>query len=69
MSIFGDFKAFFEKNYDLRYNVMKQTEEFRRKAPPGNSVALIEEEEALAENPDGLVDGGGGNDNEDGDDY
>ena len=24
-------QAFFERNYDLRYNVMKQTEEFRRK--------------------------------------
>ena len=54
-------QAFFEKNYDLRYNVMKQTEEFRRKAPPGNSKALIgegkaliAEEVALIENPDGL---------------
>ena len=43
---------------------MKQTEEFRRKAPPGNSKALIgegkaliAEEVALIENPDGLVDG------------
>ena len=64
-------QAFFEKNYDLRYNVMKQTEEFRRKAPPGNSkaligegkaliaeeVALIRNYDALIENPDGLVDG------------
>ena len=57
-------QAFFEKNYDLRYNVMKQTEEFRRKAPPGNSEALIEreepligEEDGLIGNPDGLVDG------------
>ena len=40
-------QAFFEKNYDLRYNVMKQTEEFRRKAPPGNSKALIGEGKAL----------------------
>ena len=57
-------QAFFEKNYDLRYNVMKQTEEFRRKAPRGNSEALIGreepligEEDGLIGNPDGLVDG------------
>ena len=41
-------QAFFEKNYDLRYNVMKQTEEFRRKAPPGNPEALIKNPEPLA---------------------
>ena len=40
-------QAFFERNYDLRYNVMKQTEEFRRKAPPGDPEALIGQPEPL----------------------
>jgi hypothetical protein len=40
-------QAFFERNYDLRYNVMKQTEEFRRKAPPGDPEALIGNPEPL----------------------
>lgn len=46
-------QAFFEKNYDLRYNVMKQTEEFRRKAPPGDPEALIGQPEPLIDGPDG----------------
>ena len=46
-------QAFFERNYDLRYNVMKQTEEFRRKAPPGDPEALIGQPEPLIDGPDG----------------
>ena len=46
-------QAFFERNYDLRYNVMKQTEEFRRKAPPGDPEALIGQPEPLIDGPAG----------------
>ena len=48
-------QAFFERNYDLRYNVMKQTEEFRRKAPPGDPEPLIGERKALIGNPETVL--------------
>ena len=54
-------RRFFNENYDLRYNVMKQTEEYRRKEPSisqeellmAQQVPLIRQEEPLiqAEEP------------------
>lgn len=41
-------RRFFKENYDLRYNVMKQTEEFRRKEPSiARQEPLISREEPL----------------------
>ena len=41
-------RRFFKENYDLRYNVMKQTEEFRRKEPSiVRQEPLISREEPL----------------------
>ena len=41
-------RRFFKENYDLRYNVMKQTEEFRRKEPSiARKEPLISREEPL----------------------
>ena len=41
-------RRFFNENYDLRYNVMKQTEEFRRKEPSiARKEPLISREEPL----------------------
>jgi len=39
-------RTYFEKNYDLRYNVLKQTEEFRKKATHGAEKATHAAEEA-----------------------
>ena len=39
-------RRFFEKNYELRYNVLKQTEEFRRKATHRNEKATHGAEKA-----------------------
>ncbi len=42
-------RRFFKENYDLRYNVMKQTEEYRRKEPS------IAREEPLIAQPEPLI--------------
>ena len=41
-------RRFFNENYELRYNVLKQTEEFRRKEPSiARQEPLISQEEPL----------------------
>ena len=42
-------RRFFNENYELRYNVLKQTEEYRRKEP------LISKEEALIVQQEPLI--------------
>ena len=42
-------RRFFNENYELRYNVLKQTEEYRRK------VASIVQEEALTDQQEPLI--------------
>ena len=49
-------RRFFNENYDLRYNVMKQTEEFRRKEPSMvRQAALISPEEPFISREEPLI--------------
>ena len=52
-------RRFFNENYELRYNVLKQTEEFRRKEPSiARQEPLISQEEPLISREEPLIQAG-----------